>query len=75
VPRDDAGGERVFKVAARSQGKSAEVAQRELTVEVPARPPADGGRIAVPLVAAAVVAAAAAAAVLFLRRRKKARSA
>jgi M6 family metalloprotease-like protein len=76
IPGDDGGGERVLKVAVRSQGKSAEVAQRELIVDVPVRPSSGGSALAAPLVAAAAaVVAVAAAAVLILRRRKKARSA
>jgi M6 family metalloprotease-like protein len=74
ISNDDAGGQRTVKVAARSQGAASEVAQKELTVDVPARPSGNGGSLAVPLAAAAtVIVVAAVAAVFLLRRRKRAR--
>jgi uncharacterized membrane protein len=76
IPGEDAGGERAFKVAVRSLGKSAEVAQKELTVDVPLKPAGGGGTPAVAVLAAgAAVIAAAVAAVFVLRRRKRSRSA
>lgn len=76
VPPDEGGGERTFKVAARSQGGSAEVASKELTVDVLAKPGGGSGSLTVPIVAVgAVIAVSALAAVVFLRRKKGARSA
>jgi immune inhibitor A len=76
IPGDDPGGERAFKVGVRSSGKSAEVFQKELSVDVPLKPAGGGGTPAAAVLGAgAAVIAAAAAALFFARRRKKARSA
>jgi len=75
IPSDDGGGERTFRIAARSQGKAAEVAQKELTVDVPQKSTGGGIPLMVPLATAAVViVVSAVAAVVFLRRRKKRRN-
>ena len=72
IAPDDGGGERTFKIAARSQGKAAEVAQKELTIEVPQKGAGGGVPLALPLAIAAVaIVAAAVAAVVFWRRRKR----
>ena len=73
VPSGESGGESTVKVAARSSGKSGEVAQKELIIDVLAKPGNGGGTLLVPLAgAAAAVAVVAVASVWFLRRKKRA---
>ena len=72
VPSDEGGGPASLKIAVRSQGRAGEVALKEITVDVKAKPGVAPALIAIPLVVAAVVAAVVAVfGLLHFRKRRR----